>query len=99
MLKTPQKNPDVMTIQEAAEFLRVAESTVRRYAVSLMIPGRQLGKEWRFSRSALEEWLRTASGKEVLLSQAGSLSHDREDLDRLRKTIYEQRGRPELDDE
>src|SRR5688572_17308534 len=92
-----QERPDVMTIPEVAEFLRVSEATVRHYATRFAIPGRQLGKEWRFSRLALEDWLRSASGKEILLSQAGAFADDREDLEQLRVGIYRDRGRSEVE--
>lgn len=97
MIKSQDK-PDVLTVKEVAEFLRVPEATVRQYASRLAIPGRQLGKEWRFSRMALEEWLRGASGKEILLSQAGSVEDDVEDLAELRASIYKDRGRPETEE-
>lgn len=97
MVRTRER-PDVMTIPEVAEFLRVPEATVRRYATRFAIPGRQLGKEWRFSRLALEDWLRSASGKEILLSQAGAFADDMEDLEQLRAAIYRNRGRSEVEE-
>jgi len=97
MIKT-QDQPDVLTAKEAAEYLRISESTVKRYASRLAIPGRQLGKQWRFSKAALEEWLRSASGKEILLSQAGALADDADELARLRSEIYRERGRAEAEE-
>lgn len=97
MSKTIER-PDVMTIQEAAEFLRVSESIVRQYASRLAIPGRQLGQEWRFSRSAIEDWLRSASGKEIALSQGGAFEDDPEDMQQLRSAVYKARGRSEVDE-
>ena len=76
--------PDVLTIQEVADFLRLPEDDVRRYAARLIIPGRQIGDQWRFSRRALEEWLRGPSAKQALLSQAGAFEDDKEDLEALR---------------
>ncbi len=91
MVQTKEK-PEVLTVKEVAEYLRLSEAEVRRYASRFAIPGRQLGEEWRFSRAALEEWLRGASGKEILLSQAGVFEDDQEDLAELRATIYKRRG-------
>ena len=62
-----------------------------------MIPGRQLGDQWRFSYRALEDWLRSPSAKQALLSQAGAFDDDRADLEELRASIYRDRGRPELE--
>jgi excisionase family DNA binding protein len=47
----------VLTLQEAAELLRLAPETVRASAAAGDLPGRAFGREWRFVRSALLEWL------------------------------------------
>jgi excisionase family DNA binding protein len=89
--------PNVLTIEEVAEFLRLPEGDVREYAARLLIPGRQIGGQWRFSRAALEEGLRGPSGKQALLSQAGAFEDDKKDLEELRASIYRDRGRPEAE--
>jgi excisionase family DNA binding protein len=97
-MTTAEKEREVMTAQELADFLRVSEATVRKYAGRFHIPGRQIGQEWRFWRVAIQEWLRGRSGKEVLLSQAGTFEDDLEDLAELRAAIYRDRGRPEAEE-
>ena len=97
-MATVEKEPEVMTPEELASFLRVPEATVRQYAVRFYIPGRQIGEEWRFWRVAIQEWLRGRSGKEVLLSQAGAFEDDAEDLAELRSAIYRDRGRSEAEE-
>jgi excisionase family DNA binding protein len=52
--------PEILTPQEAADFLRVPLLTVQRQAKAGRLPGRRVGKEWRFSRTMLREWV--ASG-------------------------------------
>jgi excisionase family DNA binding protein len=47
---------DVMTIEEAAAFLRVNPETVRRHAQRGTLPARKVGG-WRFSRAALQAFL------------------------------------------
>ena len=49
-------DPEILTPQEAAEFLRVPLLTVQRQAKAGRLPGRRVGREWRFSRSVLLEW-------------------------------------------
>ena len=49
---------DVLSVEEAATFLKVPPATVRREARAGRLPGRHVGKEWRFARSALIDWLR-----------------------------------------
>ena len=97
-MATTEKQPEVMTAEELAGFLRVPEATVRQYAGRFSIPGRQIGQEWRFWRVAIQEWLRGRSGKEVLLSQAGAFEDDAQDLAELRASIYRDRGRPEVEE-
>jgi excisionase family DNA binding protein len=49
--------PDVLTIEQAAELLRVAPDAVRALAESGDLPARQIGEEWRFARTAILAWL------------------------------------------
>lgn len=86
----------VLTLEDAAAFLRLPEETVERRAVLGEIPGRQIEGAWRFLLSALEDWLRTPDTRSVLLSQAGALAED-ESLEELLAQIYAARGRPEVD--
>lgn len=50
-------DPEILTPQEAAEFLRVPLLTVQRQAKAGRLPGRRIGKEWRFSKTVLLEWM------------------------------------------
>ena len=65
----PDKSPstacpsaDILTLPEAASYLRVSEDVVSRLASEQMIPARKVGNDWRFLRAALEDWLRGPSG-------------------------------------
>lgn len=55
---------EIMNSREAADFLRVSAETVIREARAGRLPGRRLGKEWRFSRTALLDWLAGGPGEE-----------------------------------
>jgi excisionase family DNA binding protein len=46
-----------MNSKEAARFLRIHPVTLREKAASGEIPGKKIGRVWRFSRSVLELWL------------------------------------------
>ncbi len=52
-------DPEILTPQEAAEFLRVPLLTVQRQAKAGRLPGRRIGKEWRFSKTVLVKWMAT----------------------------------------
>jgi excisionase family DNA binding protein len=49
--------PDVLTVEEAAEYLRVTRSTLPASARQGEISGKKIGRQWRFSRCALPDWL------------------------------------------
>jgi excisionase family DNA binding protein len=89
----------VMTLAEAAKFLRVSAPKARALAEAHQLPGRKVGDDWRFLRSALIEWLRpTPDSKEIFLRQAGALADD-DSLPDLLASIYKARGRLEVDQE
>jgi len=49
---------DVLTLDEAAAYLRVHPRTLRMKASEGQIPAAKIGKVWRFHRPQLEEWLK-----------------------------------------
>ncbi|MCX5890287.1 MAG: helix-turn-helix domain-containing protein [Deltaproteobacteria bacterium] len=49
---------EVLTTEEAAEFLKLTPFTVRDYARRGILPARKVGKGWRFFRPDLVAWLR-----------------------------------------
>ena len=49
--------PKVMTIDELAAYLQVAKSTLYKLAQEGKVPGQKVGKHWRFSREAIDEWI------------------------------------------
>ncbi len=49
--------PEVMNSEQAAQFLQIEEPLVVELAEAGKLPGRKLGKQWRFSRQALVAWL------------------------------------------
>jgi excisionase family DNA binding protein len=54
---TAQKS-ELMTATETCRYLKITPRTLYRYLQSRQIPGFKLGKEWRFVRSDLEQWIR-----------------------------------------
>ena len=52
----------VLTLAEAAEFLRVSERTLWSQVKAGEVPCFRLGKQYRFSLESLEQWCRDKSG-------------------------------------
>lgn len=49
---------ELMTTWETCQYLKITQRTLYRYLQSRQIPAFKLGKEWRFVRSDLEQWIR-----------------------------------------
>lgn len=47
----------VMTLDEAVGFLKTPKSTLYKMLEAGTIPARKIGRQWRFNRSDLEQWL------------------------------------------
>jgi excisionase family DNA binding protein len=52
-----KRQPDVLTLNEVAEYLRIPRSTAYKLAQEGKIPGQKVGRHWRFHRSVVERWL------------------------------------------
>ncbi len=84
---------DVLTLPEAATYLRLGEDEVVRLVRFESLPGRQVGGEWRFLKSAIQDWLRTPtklSNKEALMAMAGKHKDD-PFLEEICREAYRQR--------
>jgi excisionase family DNA binding protein len=47
----------VLTLEEAADFLRVHPSTIYRLLRRHEIPAFKMGSDWRFNQESLERWI------------------------------------------
>lgn len=56
-------SPEVMTIDDLAAFLQVSKSSLYKLAQDGRVPGKKVGRHWRFHRSAIEAWLREGTTK------------------------------------
>ena len=88
----------ILTLPEAARFLRISKETLHKLAKEGKVPARKVGAEWRFLRSALEDWVRGQGDPQAALLQQAGLFKDDPDLPRILNDIYRARGRPENED-
>lgn len=49
----------ILTIEEAAEYLRLGKRSVYKLAKAGKIPAKMVLNKWRFERESLREWVRT----------------------------------------
>ena len=47
----------MMTLEEVAEYLQLSTKTVYRLVQSRRVPCFRIGRQWRFKRDQLEDWL------------------------------------------
>lgn len=48
---------ELLTVDETCRYLKITPRTLYRYIHDRRLPGFKLGKEWRFVRSDLEQWI------------------------------------------
>jgi excisionase family DNA binding protein len=48
---------DIMTLEEVASYLKLKPQTIYTWAQEKKIPAAKLGKEWRFKKSIIDEWI------------------------------------------
>jgi excisionase family DNA binding protein len=49
--------PEIMTIEEVAEYLRVPLSSLYKLAQHGKIPASKVGRHWRFRREFINRWM------------------------------------------
>jgi excisionase family DNA binding protein len=62
--------PEVMSVRELADYLRISVHTVYRLAERGRLPGRKVGKHWRFHRDVIVNWLATHQEEDALYSSS-----------------------------
>ncbi len=56
---------DVLTLAEAAAYLKLPAETVRAEAVGGRLIGRAVGEDWRFAREDMLAWVRTSPAEKT----------------------------------
>lgn len=52
------RKDEILTLEELAAFLKLSKSSLYKQLAQGKIPGQKIGRHWRFSRAAIDEWLR-----------------------------------------
>jgi excisionase family DNA binding protein len=86
----------VLSLNEAAAYLRLAEPEVLRLVEEQGLPARRLGLHWRFLKSAIDAWLSMPLPRgqnQGIWAAAGALQDDPY-LEEMLTEIDRLRGRP-----
>jgi len=70
MLVAAADVPELLTIREAAELLRVSHQTVYQLVRSGRLPAHRVGRQWRISQETLVGWLRESEAPVAPQSRA-----------------------------
>jgi excisionase family DNA binding protein len=63
-LSDPQR--EILNLDEAAAYLGVSSKTFQKVLREGELPGRKVGREWKFSRKALEAWIGSGRSRDFL---------------------------------
>ena len=55
---------DILNLEEACEFLSVSERTLIKLLREEHLPARKIGREWRFGKQALINWISSGDSSE-----------------------------------
>ncbi|PWB56034.1 MAG: DNA-binding protein [Anaerolineales bacterium] len=64
--------PEIMTIGEAAQYLRISLSSLYKLAQDGKIPCQKVGKHWRFRKEAVDRWLEDIPLKNQIRTSSNS---------------------------
>jgi excisionase family DNA binding protein len=53
----PQVASQIFSLQDLSAYLKIAPSSLYKLVRQGDIPGRKVGKKWRFHRAAIDKWL------------------------------------------
>ena len=48
---------DILTLEEAAEFLRIGKRSLYRLVKEGQVPGKKILNRWRFDKQSLRKWV------------------------------------------
>jgi excisionase family DNA binding protein len=93
---------EILTMEEAAEFFGVSIKTFIKLLKEEKVPGRKIGREWRFSRQALIEWLAMGDSQAYSAREASEVETKEffnevaPDWEELRRNYYDESIKSQL---
>ena len=70
---------DILTLKETAEYLRVSRQTVYNMIKDRRIKAYKVGREWRFFRSNVMEYLESTSRNRILSTKDEEANKDKKE--------------------
>jgi excisionase family DNA binding protein len=87
---------DILSLSEAAAYLRLPEQEVLRLVREQELPARQAGAEWRFWKAAIQAWLSQPLARPTKDFWEASIGAWKDDphAEEIMKEIAKSRGQP-----
>ncbi|HOJ76963.1 MAG TPA: methyltransferase domain-containing protein [Bacillota bacterium] len=85
------ENKEVLTLEEASQLFQVSTKTFLKLLREENIPARKVGREWRFSKSALLQWMSEGNSRDYSLIEDQNQAYFEQVApvyDELRKGCY-----------
>ncbi len=96
---------EILTMEDAAEFFGVSIKTFIKLLKEEKVPGRKIGREWRFSRNALIEWLASGDSQAYSASESSQVVETKDffnevasDWEEMRRNYYDESIRNYLEE-
>ena len=67
----PNNQKEILNVEEACTLLGISAKTFAKILRKGDIPGRKIGREWKFSRKALIDWVGSAQSKDFVKKNKG----------------------------
>ena len=74
---------ELLTLEEAAQYLRLTPDVLRRSAQKSQVPGKLFEGEWRFSKGAIDRWIFTPTESQTPILTQEAIDNARAKLPRL----------------
>ena len=60
------ENDRWVNLEEIAEYLAVNKDTVRNWIRKNAIPAHRVGRQWKFKKSEIDEWVKSGKSAEII---------------------------------
>ncbi|MCD6093278.1 MAG: helix-turn-helix domain-containing protein [Candidatus Omnitrophica bacterium] len=65
-MKEREKEKEIMTVKQVAEYLQMDEHTIYKLSRSGQIPSIKIAGQWRFKKEVIDKWISEESLERVL---------------------------------
>lgn len=82
---------EILNIDEACGLLGISAKTFAKILRETDVPGRKIGREWKFSRKALVDWVGEARARDFIDKHKKKIPHGGQELRNLRESELQSR--------